>query len=115
MSYVRAIIPINIAGSGGDTYTPSYLVPDGSSKITTQFTYASLASNVTLSVEQSADGKNFDPVLDISAAPLTLVLDKLNPSATINIVNLLTMAIRFKVDFDVAETGSITSVTYITG
>lgn len=115
MSFVRAIIPLNILGTGGDTYTPGYLVPDGSSKITAQFNYNSLVANATLSVEQCADGKNYDPVLDISSTPLTFVLDKLNPSATINIVNLLTMAIRFKVDFDVAETGSISFVTYITG
>jgi hypothetical protein len=114
MAYERKIIQLTINGSGGDTYTPVFLVPDGSSKITVQFTYASLAYDTTLYLEQSADGKNFDPVLDISSVPLTLVLNKLNPSATINIVNLLSMAIRFKVDFNAAETGSISAVAYLT-
>ena len=114
MSYKRKITLLTINGSGGDTYTQVFWVPDGSSKITVQFTYASLVYDTLLYMEQSADGKYFDPVLDISSVPLTLVLDRLYPSATINIVNLLTLAIRFKVDFDVAETGSVTSATYIT-
>lgn len=114
MAYQRKIIQLNISGAGGDTYTPVFLVPDGSSKITAQFVYTGLLVNPILSLEQSTDGKNFDPVLDLSSVPLTLSLNKNNPSATVNIVNLLTMSIRFKIDFDPTETGSITSVTYLT-
>lgn len=114
MAFNRTIVPLSIQASDGNVNTPAFMVPDNSGKITAQFTYSGLSANATLSIQQSTDGTNFDPVLDISLAPVTLVLDKEKASATLNLVNLLTLWIRFSVDFAEAEAGSIHSVQYIT-
>jgi len=92
--------------------TRAFLIPDGSSKITAQFDYA-LSADATLSVEQSTDGENFDPVLDINGDAVTLVLDKDLTSATINLVNLLTLSLRFAVAFTAESTGLINSITLL--
>lgn len=109
MSFERKIIPLNIDPEDGDIYTQAFLIPDGSSKITAQFDYA-LSSDATLSIEQSTDGSNFDPVLDINGDAVTLVLNKDLTSATINLVNLLTLNLRFAIAFTAQSTGSINSV-----
>jgi primase-polymerase (primpol)-like protein len=114
MNFVRKLIPLNILASGGNANLPFYMVPNGSSKITVQFKFSDLATNATLTLQQSANGSDFDPVFDSSGNPVTLLLDKDKSSATINLVNLLTLWIRFQVDFAAAETGSIDSVQYLT-
>jgi len=114
MPFSRKLIPLNIPASDGNVNLPAYIVPDGSSKITAQFTFSELAADATLSVQQSANGTDFDPVLDISGEPVTLVLGAEKYSATLNLVNLLTLWIRFQVDFAASEAGSIQSVQYLT-
>ena len=114
MSFKRQIIPLNILASNGNVDTPSFLVPDGSSKITAQFKYTGLSADATLSVLQSTDGSAFDPVLDMNGDAVSLVLDKNNTTATINLVNLLTMSVAFRISFASATTGSLISVTYLT-
>ena len=114
MAFIRKLIPLNIPASGGNANSPAYMIPDGATRITAQFTYTGLALDATLSLLQSTDGKNFDPVLDLAGDPVTLVLDKDNASATVNLVNLLTLWIRFQVDFATGGDGSINAVQYLT-
>lgn len=114
MPFTRKIIPLNILALDGNINSPAWMIPDGSSKITAQFTFSGLAADATLSMQQSTDGANFDPVLDIAGEPVTLVLDKDNASATLNLVNLLTLWIRFHIDFAASGAGSINSVQYLT-
>ena len=114
MAFIRKLIPLNIPASGGNVNSPAYQVPDGSIRITAQFTHSGLAADATLTLQQSTDGKNFDPVLDLAGDPVTLVLDKDNASATVNLVNLLTLWIRFQVDFAGGGDGLINAVQYLT-
>jgi len=114
MAFTRKLIPLNIPASGGNVNATAYMVPDGSTRITAQFTFSGLTVDATLSLQQSTDGKNFDPVLDIAGEPVTLILDKDNASATVNLVNLLTLWIRFQVDFAGSGAGIIQMVQYLT-
>jgi len=114
MAFTRKLIPLNIPASGGNVNSPAYLIPNGSTRITAQFIYSGLAADATLTLQQSTDGKNFDPVLDLAGEPVTLILDKDNASATVNLVNLLTLWIRFQVDFATATAGSLSSVQFLT-
>lgn len=116
MSFARKIIPLDILATNGNVNTPAFLVPDGAARITAQFTFSELHADAILKLQQSADGANFDPVLDIVGDPVTLVFNKDNTSATINLVNLLTLWIRFQIDFLTEGTvaGTIHSVQYLT-
>ena len=116
MSFARKIIPLDILATNGDVNTPAFLVPDGAARITAQFTFSALHDDANLTLQQSADGAYFDPVLDIAGDPVTLLLNKDNTSATINLVNLLTLWIRFQIDFSTEGTvaGTIHSVQYLT-
>jgi hypothetical protein len=114
MAFTRKLTQLNILASGGNVNSPAYLVPNGSTRITAQFTYSGLSVDASLTLQQSTDGKNFDPVLDITGEPVTLILDKDNASATVNLVNLLTLWIRFQVDFAASVAGTISSVQYLT-
>jgi hypothetical protein len=82
--------------------------------MTMQFAF-SLASDdaSVLSVEQSADGANFDTVKDANGDAVTLSLVKTETSATLNIAELVTVWIRFSVEFAADETGSISGVTIL--
>ena len=114
MAFVRKLIQLNIPASGGNINTPAYLVPNGSTFITAQFSFSELSVNALLTLQQSTDGKNFDPVLDISGDPVILTLNKDNASATVNLVNLLALWIRFQLDFGGSGLGQIISVQYLT-
>ena len=114
MAFVRKLIQLNIPASGGNVYSPSYLIPNGSTYITAQFNYSNLSVDASLTLQQSTDGKNFDPVLDITGEAVKIILDKDNASATINLVNLLTLWIRFQVDFGGSSIGVINTVQYLT-
>lgn len=116
MSFARKIIPLDILATNGDVNTPAFLVPDGAARITAQFTFSALHDDANLTLQQSADGAYFDPVLDTAGDPVTLLLNKDNTSATINLVNLLTLWIRFQIDFSTEGTvaGTIHTVQYLT-
>lgn len=109
-----SLVPLNILASIGNVSSPSFLVPDDSSKITAQFRSTGLSADAILSVLQSADYSNFDPVFDIYGDAVALELDNDSFTATINLVNLFTMSIVFRINFSCVTTGSLTSVTYLT-
>lgn len=100
MPLARTKITCNRNIADGDAYLDYVQVPDGSMNITAQFSYSGLDDNVTVSLQQSLDGSNFDNVVD-------MVLDKDDTSATLNVMNVLTTWVRFKITVGEAKTGII--------
>ena len=100
MPLARTKITCNLDIANGDAYLDYVQVPDGSMNITAQFAYSGLDDNVTVSLQQSLDGSNFDNVVD-------MVLDKDDTSATLNVMNVLTTWVRFKITVGEAKTGII--------
>ena len=101
MPLARTKITCNLPIADGDAFLPYLQVPDGSMNITAQIAYVGLDADVTLTLQQSLDGSNFDNVT-------SLVLDKDDTSATLNVMNLLTTWVRFKITVSTAKTGTIT-------
>ena len=83
--------------TSGYAMTPSVQIPNGSTKITVQFKYHGLWDPVVCTLYQSLDGINFDECESIDEMPVEINLDKNSSSATLNISELLTTWIRFKV------------------
>jgi hypothetical protein len=100
MPLARTKITCNLDIADGDAYLDYVQVPDGSMNITAQFSYSGLDDNVTVSLQQSLDGSNYDNVVD-------MVLDKDDTSATLNVMNLLTTWVRFYLQVGEAKTGII--------
>jgi len=100
MPLARTKITCNLNIADGDTYLDYVQVPDGSMNLTAQFSYSGLDDNVTVSLQQSLDGSNYDNVVD-------MVLDKDDTSATLNVMNVLTTWVRFKITVGNAKTGTI--------
>ena len=100
MPLARTKITCNLGIAAGNAYLDYVQVPDGSMNITAQFAYSGLDDNVTVSLQQSLDGSNYDNVVD-------MVLDKDDTSATLNVMNLLTTWIRFYLQVGAATTGTI--------
>ena len=100
MPLSRTKITCNLDIADGNAYLDYVQVPDGSMNITAQFAYAGLDDNVTVSLQQSLDGSNYDNVVD-------MVLDKDDTSATLNVMNVLTTWVRFYIQVGAAKTGTI--------
>jgi len=100
MPLARTKITCNLDIAAGDAYLDYVQVPDGSMNITAQISYSGLDADVTLTLQQSLDGSNFDELT-------SMVLDKDATSATLNVMNLLTTWIRFFVQVGSAKTGTI--------
>ena len=100
MPLARTKINCNLDIANGNAYLDYIQVPDGSMNITAQIAYSGLDDDVTVSLQQSLDGSNFDDVT-------SMVLDKDDTSATLNVMNVLTTWIRFYVHVGAATTGSI--------
>ena len=81
----------------GYAMTPSVQIPNGSTKITVQFKYYCINDPVTCTLYQSLDGINFDECESIDEMSVGIILDIASASATLNISELLTTWIRFKV------------------
>ena len=100
MPLARTKITCNLDIADGNAYLDYVQVPDGSMNLTAQFSYSGLDDNVTVSLQQSLDGSNYDNVVD-------MVLDKDDTSATLNVMNVLTTWVRFYVQVGDAKTGTI--------
>ena len=101
MPLSRTKISCNLDIAEGNAYLQAVQVPDGSMNITAQFSYSGLDVNITATLQQSLDGKNYDDVVDV-------VLDKDDTSTTLNILELLTTWLRFYVQVGSAKEGIIT-------
>jgi len=100
MPLARTKISCNRDIADGNAFLDYVQVPDGALNITAQLSYAGLDENVTVTLQQSLDGANFDNVVD-------MVLDKDDTSATLNVMNVLSTWIRFKLTVNDATTGTI--------
>ena len=100
MSLSRTKISCNLSITDGNAYIQAVQVPDGSMNITAQFAYSGLDVNVTATLQQSLDGKNYDDVV-------SLMLDKDDSSATLNVIEVLSTWVRFYVQVGTASTGVI--------
>jgi hypothetical protein len=100
MPLARTKITCNLDIANGNAYLDYVQIPDGSMNITAQFAYSGLDDNVTVSLQQSLDGSNYDNIVD-------MVLDKDDTSATLNVMNVLTTWVRFKITVGEAKTGII--------
>jgi len=101
------MLQLNINIADGNVVTPAIQVPNGSSKVTIQFTYSDLDAEVAISLHQSLDGGNFDLCLNENDEPVTINLDPDNTSMSLNITDLLTTWFRFSIDIQTATTGTI--------
>jgi len=101
MPLSRTKITCNLDISDGDSYLDYVQVPDSSMNLSAQFIYCGLDADVTVTLQQSLDGSKFDDVT-------SMVLDKDDTSATLNVMNLLTTWVRFKITVSTAKTGTIT-------
>jgi hypothetical protein len=107
MPLARRLVNCNLATADGDAFTPYIQIPNGATKITVQFIYTSLDSDITCTMQQSLDGYNFDTCTNDEDTQVAIVLDKDFPSMTLNVSDLLTTWIRFKVEVGNATTGTL--------
>jgi hypothetical protein len=87
--------------------TPAVQIPNGATKITVQFKYGSITSPVTCTLFQSLDGLTYDLCETVDEMPISIILDVASTSATLNISELLTTWIRFKVEKGSAIAGTL--------
>lgn len=102
MPFSRTSLPCNHQVAADGALLPYIQVPDGAMNITAQILYAGLDADVTVTLQQSLDGSVFDDVIDIT-------LDKNDTSATLNLLNLLTTWIRFRITPGTATQGAISA------
>ena len=107
MSIARRMIQCSLPVSGGAAISPSIQIPNGATKLTTQFIYEGLDADITLTMLQSLDGSNFDTCVNEDDAPVTITLDKDFTSMTLNVADLLTTWIQFSMDIGNATTGTL--------
>ena len=107
MSLARRMIQCALPISGGNATTPSIQIPNGATKLTTQFVYSGLDEDITLTMLQSLDGSNFDICTNEDDAPISITLDKDFASMTMNIADLLTTWIQFSMNVGQAKTGTL--------
>ena len=100
MPLARTKITCNLNIAYGNAYLQAVQVPDGSMNITAQFAYCGLDANVTVTLQQSLDNKNYDDVV-------SLVLDKDDTSVSLNVLDVLTTWVRFKVTVGEATEGIV--------
>jgi len=100
MPFSRTKITCNLDIADGNAYMQAVQVPDGSMNITAQFAYSGLDVNVNATLQQSLDGKNYDDVV-------SMVLDKDDTSATLNVIEILSIWLRFYVQVGSATEGVI--------
>ena len=100
MPLSRTKISCNLDISDGAAYLDYVQVPDSSMNLSAQFIYCGLDADVTVTLQQSLDGSKFDDVT-------SMVLDKDDTSATLNVMNVLTTWVRFFVEVGDAKTGTI--------
>ena len=100
MPLARTKITCNLNIADGNAYLQAVQVPDGSMNITAQFAYCGLDANVTVTLQQSLDNKNYDDVV-------SLVLDKDDTSVSLNVLDVLTTWVRFKVTVGEATEGIV--------
>ena len=105
MPFSRTFLPCNHQVATDGALLPYIQVPDGAMNITAQIVYAGLDADVTVTLQQSLDGSRFDDVIDIT-------LDRNDTSATLNILNLLTTWLRFKLNSGPATTGTIHTLNF---
>ena len=110
MSIARRMLQLNLNIDDGNVVTPAIQVPNGASKVTIQFAYANLDAEVSVAMHQSLDGGNFDLCRNESDEPVTIVLDPLTTSMTLNITDLLTTWFRFSIDVQTATSGIIEKI-----
>lgn len=110
MTISRRMLQMNLDVSSGPSVTPAVQVPNGATKVTLQFLYSGLDSEVAVSMHQSLDGGNFDLCLNENDEPVTVSLDPSSSSMTINITDLLTTWFRFSIDPQSATTGIIEKI-----
>jgi len=112
MNFTSSKTPINAQASQNIVLTSPILIPDGAANITCQFFFELDGPDdqaATIQAYQSTNGVNFDPVLDGAANSLTITLNPVNKSATINILGLLSLWLQFKISFSNQTSGIITS------
>jgi len=110
MAIARRMLQLNLNIADGNSVTPAVQVPNGATKVTIQFAYSNLDAEVAVSMHQSLDGGNFDLCRNESDEPVTIVLDPLTTSMTLNITDLLTTWFRFSIDVQTATSGIIEKI-----
>ena len=112
MHFAHRQINLNIAQPAASGTSQPVMVPDGASKLTIQFFHSLSnpgANAATISLEQSTDGRHFDPCTDASGNPIAISLQSDALSATINLLGLLTLWVRFRYEIHADTTGRLAS------
>lgn len=107
MSTIRRILQLNIAVTDRQSLTTAIQITNGSTKMAIQFFYSNIDSQVSLTMQQSLDGLNFDTCCTENDEPLTITLDPTSQSFTLNISEVLATWVRFSIDYGTATSGSI--------
>jgi len=110
MSTARRLLQTNLPISQGNAVTNPVQIPNGSTNITVQAVYSGLDADVTLTLQQSLDGANFDTCVNENDEPVSVTLDKDFTSMTVNISDLLTSWIKFSLDVGDATTGLLDKI-----
>ncbi len=110
MKFQRFHIKLKTPAGQGNKVSEPVMVPDGASKTAMQFLYSlSNPDNIpaTVKLMQSIDGVNFDPITDVAGNQLSIELCAGNASATLSVLGILTLWIRFDFEFHTNTTGII--------
>jgi hypothetical protein len=113
MSFKRSIIPLNLnLESVESTNSAPFLLPPCSDFSLQIFSALSQSVNTAVSLEQSNDGVNFDPVVDLSGNNVQIEINDDTPTATLNVSNLCTVWLRLMVTPPEGE-GESGTVSYL--
>lgn len=95
MSFKKEIIPLNISlESVESTNSAPFLLPPCNDFSLQIFSALNAPDNTVIALEQSNDGVNFDPVVDLSGANVQIEINDATPTATLNVSNLCTVWLR---------------------
>jgi hypothetical protein len=107
------MIPLNINLIGGiPVYSPPFILPPCSDFSLQIFSGMNEPSpdNTVVSLQQSNDGINFDPVVDLSGNNVQIEINSATPTSTLNVSNLCTVWLRLLINPHAAEDGSVSYV-----
>lgn len=113
MSFKKEIIPLNISLDGViSTNSAPFLLPPCKNFSLQIFSVLDVGDNTVITLEQSNDGVNFDPVVDLSGNNVQIEIDHYTPTATLNVSNLCTVWLRLLVTPPLGE-GETGSISYL--
>ncbi len=110
MKFQRKNIKLNLNAESCPAVSQAIMVPDGAAKIAIQFFHClnnATTIPATIKLQQSTNGTHFDPVCDTSGKQVSITLLSGSTSASLSVLGILTLWLRFQMDIHESTSGSL--------